>query len=95
MNLGAGTFVIWGKAWFANVGAAATVACTLNTTGELDENQMLVNASGVVSTSFIGVATLASTTSVSVSCNTSSGLATVTASDLKLLAVKVETLTGL
>jgi hypothetical protein len=88
--------VIWAKAWFQNAGlGSGTVTCTLNTASALDEARVQLASGGIGAAGLVGVATLGSSTSVELRCADGGGVADVTASHAKIVAVKVETLTAL
>jgi hypothetical protein len=51
-------------------------------------------ASEIAAAAFVGVKTLAAAGQAQLACSSSGGLSAVTASDVKLVAVEVETLTA-
>jgi hypothetical protein len=95
LNLGAGSYVVWAKGWFQNNGiGTGQITCTLETATELDEMRLHVATNNAGAATLVGVATLASATDVSLLCSDGGGVANVTASDVRLVALKVETLTA-
>jgi hypothetical protein len=94
LTLGAGSYVVWGKAWFQNGGVAtAPVTCTLETASKLDDMRVHLTAGTTGAATLVGLATLGSSTSVRILCSDGGGLADATAFDVKIAALKVETLT--
>jgi hypothetical protein len=95
LNLGAGSYVVWAKGWFQNNGiSTGQITCTLETASKLDEIRLHVTAGNTGAATLVGVATPASSTGVSLRCSDGGGVANVTASDVRLVALKVETLTA-
>jgi hypothetical protein len=95
LGLDAGSYVVWAMSWFQNAGlGSAPVTCTLDAAGELDEARLAVASGSVGTTTLVGVVTLASPGSVSLLCTDGGGVADATANDVRLVAIRVETLTG-
>jgi hypothetical protein len=95
LGLETGSYVVWAKSWFQNAGiGSASVTCTLDAAGELDEARLAVAAGSVGTTTLVGVVTLASSGSVSLLCTDGGGVADATANDVRLVAIRVETLTA-
>lgn len=95
LTLGSGNYLIFAKAWFQNGGVGTgTVTCTLNTATKLDEMRLQLGAGVTGAATLVGVTTLASSTTVNLLCTDGGGIVDVTASDVKIAALKVETLTA-
>jgi hypothetical protein len=86
---------VWGKAWFQNGGVGtAQVTCTFETATKLDEMRVHLTSGTTGAGTLAGLATLGSSTNIRILCSDGGGLADATASDVKIAALKVETLTG-
>jgi hypothetical protein len=95
LGLETGSYVVWAKSWFQNAGiGSASVTCTLNAAGELDEARLAVAAGSVGTSTLVGVVTLSSSGSISLFCTDGGGVADATANDVRLVAIRVETLTA-
>jgi hypothetical protein len=95
LTLGSGNYLIFAKAWFQNGGlGAGQVTCTLNTASKLDEMRLQVGSGATGAATLVGVTTLGSATTVNLLCADGGGVANVTASDVKIAAIKVKTITA-
>jgi len=95
LTLAAGNYVVWAKAWFQNAGiGSGVVTCTLNAGAKLDEARLTLSSGAAGTGSLVGVTSPASSTSVTVQCADGGGVVDATASDVRIVAVKVEALTG-
>jgi len=95
LDLGAGAYMIVAKAWFENAGlGAAAVSCTLQTGSATDRTDFdLTAASLAVPVPFVLAHELTSPGAVDLNCADGGGVVDVRASDIKIAAVKVDSLT--
>lgn len=96
LDLGAGAYMIVAKAWFENAGVgAASITCTLQAGSTTDRTDFdLTAASLAVPVPFVLAHEFTSAGGVDLNCADGGGLVDVRASDIKITAVKVETLTS-
>ena len=95
LSLGAGSYVVFAKAWFQNAGlGSALVSCTLTSGVTLDRIDLTTGVGSSTTASLVAAQTLAATGSVALNCSDGGGTADVTARDVRILAIQVATLTG-
>lgn len=92
LNLGAGKYVIWAKGWFQNAGGPGLISCTLRTGAQLDRADFTLTTSVASAANFVGLHEFGTAGTVELSCSDGGGAVDAAANDVKIVAVKVATL---